>query len=86
MLEAPDIDPGTSRMLSERSTIWATPPSVYKGVLEFVVISMELKVTKGVVNEWTWLPSDTTKSCILKCVHKLIFKILKNFRLFYQTF
>ena len=26
-LEAPGIDPGTSRMLSERSTIWATPPS-----------------------------------------------------------
>ena len=22
----PGIDPGTSRMLSERSTIWATPP------------------------------------------------------------
>ena len=28
-LEAPGIDPGTSRMLSERSTIWATPPSSY---------------------------------------------------------
>ena len=27
ILEAPGIDPGTSRMLSERSTIWATPPS-----------------------------------------------------------
>ena len=26
-LEVPGIDPGTSRMLSERSTIWATPPS-----------------------------------------------------------
>jgi hypothetical protein len=25
--EAPGIDPGTSIMLSERSTIWATPPS-----------------------------------------------------------
>ena len=25
-LEMPGIDPGTSRMLSERSTIWATPP------------------------------------------------------------
>ena len=25
-LEAPGIDPGTSGMLSERSTIWATPP------------------------------------------------------------
>ena len=28
VLEAPGIDPGTSRMLSERSTIWATPPSM----------------------------------------------------------
>ena len=28
-LEAPGIDPGTSRMLSERSTIWATPPLVH---------------------------------------------------------
>ena len=26
LVEAPGIDPGTSRMLSERSTIWATPP------------------------------------------------------------
>ena len=26
-LENPGIDPGTSHMLSERSTIWATPPS-----------------------------------------------------------
>ena len=25
-LEDPGIDPGTSRMLSERSTIWASPP------------------------------------------------------------
>ena len=25
-MEAPGIDPGTSRMLSERSAIWATPP------------------------------------------------------------
>ena len=27
-LEAPGIDPGTSYMLSKRSTIWATPPIV----------------------------------------------------------
>ena len=26
VLENPGIDPGTSRMLSERSTIWANPP------------------------------------------------------------
>ena len=29
-MEAPGIDPGTSRMLSERSTIWATPPFLVK--------------------------------------------------------
>ena len=28
-VEDPGIDPGTSRMLSERSTIWASPPSCY---------------------------------------------------------
>ena len=27
-LENPGIDPGTSRMLSERSTIWASPPLI----------------------------------------------------------
>ena len=27
-LEMPGIDPGTSRMLSGRSTIWATPPMI----------------------------------------------------------
>ena len=32
-LEDPDIDPGTSRMLSGRSTIWANPPaSAYNAV------------------------------------------------------
>ena len=29
-MEAPGIDPGTSRMLSERSTIWATPPLIHE--------------------------------------------------------
>ena len=29
-MEDPGIDPGTSRMLSERSTIWANPPLGYK--------------------------------------------------------
>ena len=28
-LENPGIDPGTSRMLSERSTIWANSPAYY---------------------------------------------------------
>ena len=30
-LEDPGIDPGTSRMLSERSTMWASPPDVFIG-------------------------------------------------------
>ena len=29
-MEAPGIEPGTSRMLSERSTIWATPPDLWR--------------------------------------------------------
>ena len=33
-MEAPGIDPGTSRMLSERSTIWATPPD--ENILQFI--------------------------------------------------
>ena len=35
ILEMPGIDPGTSRMLSERSTIWATPPWIisFQGTL-----------------------------------------------------
>ena len=33
-LEMPGIDPGTSRMLSERSTIWATPPWILGTKLE----------------------------------------------------
>ncbi len=31
-MENPGIDPGTSRMLSERSTIWANPPLLFIGV------------------------------------------------------
>ena len=31
-MEDPGIDPGTSRMLSERSTIWANPPTDGIGV------------------------------------------------------
>ena len=29
MLEDPGIYPGTSHMLSERSTTWANPPDIY---------------------------------------------------------
>ena len=40
-LEAPGIDPGTSRMLSERSTIWATPPDLL-AMAGFIALNKEL--------------------------------------------
>ena len=48
-LEAPGIDPGTSRMLSERSTIWATPPPcvklvTYTGVTEYYELVLKVIV------------------------------------------
>ena len=43
-LEAPGIDPGTSRMLSERSTIWATPPFLFTHASVCEVIQRSLKV------------------------------------------
>ena len=39
-LEAPGIDPGTSRMLSERSTIWATPPFLKVIIIIVLLISI----------------------------------------------
>ena len=39
-LEAPGIDPGTSRMLSERSTIWATPPFLKIVIIIVLLISI----------------------------------------------
>ena len=45
-MEDPGIDPGTSRMLSERSTIWANPPtltlSLSEFILEFSIIQSKL--------------------------------------------
>ena len=35
-LENPGIDPGTSRMLSERSTIWANPPNTDEWVANLI--------------------------------------------------
>ena len=34
-MEEPGIDPGTSRMLSERSTTWATPPDTLYVCVKF---------------------------------------------------
>ena len=44
-MDAPGIDPGTSRMLSERSTIWATPPVVFMGGGERIYFAT-IQVTK----------------------------------------
>ena len=40
-LENPGIDPGTSRMLSERSTIWANSPACYLWEIKFKNISFK---------------------------------------------
>ena len=45
-VEAPGIDPGTSRMLSERSTIWATPPFLSIGLVDLVYILFVLSNTE----------------------------------------
>ena len=37
-MEDPGIDPGTSHMLSERSTIWASPPPVKQFSVEYPLI------------------------------------------------
>ena len=45
-MEMPGIDPGTSRMLSERSTIWATPP--WRSVLDcFIHIKLKLSLVNA---------------------------------------
>ena len=44
-MEAPGIDPGNSRMLSERSTIRATPPVVFMGGGERIYFAT-IQVTK----------------------------------------
>ena len=60
-LENPGIDPGTSRMLSERSTIWASPPlipvskkfSVFKTISYFYWRHYKAKFC-------AWSPNTTT--------------------------
>ena len=48
-MEAPGIDPGTSRMLSERSTIWATPP-LQKNYIDQKVLKCRLTIYIRVFN------------------------------------
>ena len=56
-MEAPGIDPGTSRMLSERSTIWATPPDVREGQLNSHFI-FELNAFPLSLTEFTGFGQD----------------------------
>ena len=53
VLEAPGIDPGTSRMLSERSTIWATPPVLYDKEFQPLYESTH-------INSNSWLQTQCT--------------------------
>ena len=46
-MEAPGIDPGTSRMLSERSTIWATPPDMVSYCWIMYLNSTVIKQQRG---------------------------------------
>ena len=48
-MEAPGIDPGTSRMLSERSTIWATPPLCLV-CTDLLKLSLDLPPSQEVVD------------------------------------
>ena len=36
----PGIDPGTSHMLSERSTIWATSPTISQNIISLYLAHM----------------------------------------------
>ena len=53
-LEMPGIDPGTSRMLSERSTIWATPPWYHVKKCSFWTVPNFWTTTE--VLAWSWNP------------------------------
>ena len=47
MVENPGIDPGTSHMLSERSTIWANSPYIYMASNN-VYLEKEYQIGEGV--------------------------------------
>ena len=47
MVENPGIDPGTSHMLSERSTIWANSPYIYMASNN-VYLEKEYQIREGV--------------------------------------
>ena len=58
IMEAPGIDPGTSRMLSERSTIWATPPTLSFVHYSFNIFSSRYELLKE-LSKTIWDPPVT---------------------------
>ena len=53
-LEAPGIDPGTSRMLSERSTIWATPPFLFYELKMSALKFKDKNISSISTSDWVW--------------------------------
>ena len=70
-VEAPGIDPGTSRMLSERSTIWATPP--FLSLL--LLFCLKFKPSKSIFVDLQEISRyiNLSISCCLTC--GILFKI-----------
>ena len=58
-MEAPGIDPGTSRMLSERSTIWATPP-ILGSLLYCLYIYLFNTTRSPLLLDWGEIQSEHT--------------------------
>ena len=56
-MENPGIDPGTSHMLSERSTIWANPPTD-SSILEISVFVISLRFCTDYSDEWLTLKTS----------------------------
>ena len=52
-MELPGIDPGTSHMQSERSTIWATAPSAPQDVFKHDIRAFDVALIKSVSKKWT---------------------------------
>ena len=77
LLEAPGIDPGTSRMLSERSTIWATPPIylIWKNKNKGSRISIE----NFAPTNWRFIQKSSTKK---RQDNRFLTRVL----LFFKTF
>ena len=70
-VEVLGIDPSTSRMLSERSTIWATPPYAYLRFVAFILLYFALLRHKTNVigaDFCIWIVFLEFYECILKFI------------------